>query len=219
MAFLSPKISARRQQRRQQIAEQINRGRVKKKLTLTEQFQEAQEKANLANLQRYEQGLGIYGQLETQFQPGTAYSPTFQTSQDLLSRNIESFQPGGTYGQAQLGQFDVGARQARSSAYQQAVGSGLANITGSFDVQARKDRGLFSRSIQDERTKLLSGARTTQATSLSAYDLQRRQALERTLTGKAGFIERREDIGPDPELVARLSSQRASAYVPRYSYI
>lgn len=175
-------------------------------------FQSAQDKANAANELRYGQGIGIYDELAASYQPGQPYSPTYQSSLDLLQRNISAYAPGGTFGQGARTQFDVGARQSRGRAFQGLVSSGLANVTGSYDLQAAKDRGLFNLQLEDQRVGLETGARTTKATSLSAYDLQRRQALERTLTGKTGFIERREDIAPDPNLLARLIEQGASAY-------
>ncbi len=175
-------------------------------------FREAQERANAANLERYGEGLSIYEDMTARFQPGQAYSPTYQESIDVLQRNITEFEPGGTYGQGVMSRYDVGARQSRASAYQGLVSSGMSNVTGSVDRQAALDRGRFGQEVEDERTRFLTGARTTYSQSLSDYDRWRREALERTQTGQVGFIERREDVAPDPNLMAQLIRQSSSAY-------
>ncbi len=179
---------------------------------IIDEFKAGQEEANLANIERYDQGLSIYDALVERYQPGQTYSPTYQASVDELQKNISDFQPGGTYGQGALATYDVGARKSRASAYQSLVSSGMANVTGSFDRQATVDRGVFGKQVEDERTRFLTGARTAYSQSLSDYDLQRRQALERTQTGKIGFIERREDAQPDPNLLFQMLSRSSSAY-------
>ncbi len=150
--------------------------------------------------------------MTARYQPGQAYSPTYQASIDELQKNIAGFEPGGTYGQGALATYDVGARKSRASAYQSLVSSGMANVTGSFDRQAATDRGVFGKQVEDERTRFLTGARTTYSQSLSDYDRWRREALERTQTGKVGFIERREDVQPDPNLMMQMLTRSSSAY-------
>ena len=178
---------------------------------LLKEFQAAQDKANLENLKRYKQGLGIFDELATTARPGAPVSPTVQRSRDLLQENIGTFAPGGSFGEGAKAEFEEGARQSRGRAFQNLVSSGMANITGAFDVQATKERGRFGLNLEDIRAGRETGARTALSTSLSGFDESRRLALERARTGKTGFIERREDIGPDPNLLAQLIAQASAA--------
>lgn len=175
------------------------------------QFEAAQEKANLENIKRYEQGLDIFEQLRQHYMPDTPRSPSYTEGMGLLQENIEDFQPGGAYGQGAMGEFDVGARQSRSRAFQGLVSSGMSNVHGAFDIQALKQRGQFGKTVEDERMRMLTGARGAKAGALMTSDEARRQAIERIRTSEIGFIERREDTPPDPNLLAQMVSQASSA--------
>lgn len=176
-----------------------------------DEFRVAQEKANAANEARFTEGKSIFDDLIKRFQFGAERSPDFQKSQELLSRNIQEFQPGGAIDVSGRADIADSQRIARSNAFQRLVSSGLANLTGSFDIQAGKSR---TRQLQDLSSRLAvgrTGARTTQATSLSAADRTREEQLRQTALGKIGFIERREDIGPDLNQFSQLLAQGSAA--------
>ncbi len=174
---------------------------------LIAEYKAAVEKANLANIKRYEQGLGIYANLIGRYQPGAPISGTEQSARDLLRQNISTFEPGGTFGQTARSQYDVGATQSRAAAFQNLVSSGMSNVTGSFDRQASIDRGRFGLNLEERRAGLETGARGELSRSLTQAESARRLALERSTTGKIGFIERREDVAPDFNLMANLLQQ------------
>ncbi len=199
--------------------EEYNRQELQAKTDqITADFKAQQDKANAANEKRYQEGIGIYDQMISDYQSGSPYSPTYQASLDKLNENISEYQQGGTYGEGAMAMYDVGARNSRASAYQSLVSSGMSNITSSFDRKAALDRGLYGKQVEDERTRFLSGARSAYADSLNTYDQNRILALERSRVGKTGFIERREDIAPDPNLLATLITQASSAYAPGSAY-
>jgi len=175
-------------------------------------FQSAQDEANAANEERYQQGLGIFDEMMAGSGANAPRSADFQSSLDLLQSNVDRFSAGGGYGEGARSLYAEGARKSRASAFQGLVSSGMSNLTGSYDRQAAFDTGLFNKQVEDTRIGLQAGAVSSKAGALSSFDAQRRLALERARTGKTGFIERREDIGPDVNLYSSLLQQAASAY-------
>lgn len=130
------------------------------------QLQDAQDAANAANEKRYQEGLDIYDQI------------------------LGQYQPGGTYGQGMMDTFDTSMRQAKAATYQNLVNSGMANITGSYDIVAGKKRASYAKQVEDDRIT----------------------RLDEGLRNKAGFIERREDVAPSMSLYAQLAQQLGQAY-------
>lgn len=130
-------------------------------------FQEEAEAAKAANLARYEQGLGIHGQLVSDFGAGGTMEAA------AMQR----------YGQQK--QTDIAAQM------QQAVSSGMYGTTrpSTYGTAYEQQVGV--------PYKL----------GLAEAMAQRKAEVMR---GQAGFIERREDIPPDPALMAGLV-ERASA--------
>ena len=176
-----------------------------------EEFKAAQDAANAANELRYQQGLGIFDEMTAAASPDASRSADFQSSLDLLQSNVDRFSAGGGYGEGARSLYAEGARKSRASAFQGLVSSGMSNLTGSYDRQAAFDTGLFNKQVEDTRIGLQAGAVSSKAGALSSFSEQQRLALERAKTGRTGFIERREDIGPDPQLFSQLMAQAASA--------
>lgn len=83
-------------------------------------FQTAMDKANAANESRYQEGLGIYDEL------------------------ITMFQPGGDYGKGAAAYYEQGKSKAKASNTQSLVNAGMANLTqgGGFDKSYEKDVGV-----------------------------------------------------------------------------
>jgi hypothetical protein len=128
------------------------------------QFQTQADAANQANEQRYSQGMGIFDQL------------------------VGMYQPGGSFGQGMMGQYQQVKEQALASQYQGMVSSGLANTTTAAGMNSAYEQRVgtpFRMQLADLMTEKLSGA----------------------MQAKAGFIERREDVPPSPELMANLVTQ------------
>jgi len=124
-------------------------------------FQAAQQSANIANLQRYKQGIGIYDEIIKNWGKGGGF---VKGAEATLARTKKKDIAGGM---------------------QNLVSSGLAGTTMAAGIGKKweEEVGAPSRlSIAD-----IAGQRLAQA-----------------MEGKAGFIERRQDTGPDPGMVSSL---------------
>jgi len=131
---------------------------------LVGQFQTQADEARAANEARYGQGLGIYDQI------------------------ISMFQPGGGFGAGQTEQYERTKEQALATQQQQAITSGLGNVTTQLGAESAYEQRVgvpFRLQLADLVTERLTGA----------------------MGQKAGFIERREDEPPSPELLANLVTQ------------
>ena len=130
--------------------------------TLIAQFQAQQERANLANEQRFQQGMEIF------------------------DRIIKQQEVGGTFQKATEAAIERGRVKSVAQGTQALVSSGLASTTQAAGLGKKfeEEVGVPAR--------------------LQAADVQS-QRLMQALTGKAGFIERREDTGPDFATIAGLA--------------
>lgn len=130
-------------------------------------YQAAAEEARKANIERYQQGLGIYDEI------------------------IGRYQPGGQYGQGAMALYEQGKQKAMAQAQQSLVSSGLTGTTVAAGLPMKYEQEVgtpFRLQLEERRMGALSEAQL----------------------GKAGFIERREDIYPSAELFAGLQSQAAT---------
>ena len=129
---------------------------------LIAKFQEAQDRARVANETRYQQGL------------------------ELFDRVIKQYETGGTFERATEAKIGRAGEKATASGMQALVSSGLAGTSiaaglgKKFEEEVGQPARLEAQDIASQRTA---------------------QALEK----KAGFIERREDIGPDFATIASLA--------------
>lgn len=127
-------------------------------------FQQAQQEAIRANLERYKQGLAIYDEI------------------------IGRYKKGGGFVKGAEAKLERAKKKDVAAGMQSLVSSGLAGTTMAAGLGRRweEEVGEPGRlSIAD-----IAGQRMAQAQ-----------------VGKAGFIERRQDIGPDPGLVSQLLQQ------------
>lgn len=137
--------------------------------TLLQRFQQQEESAKAANIQRYEQAMAIYDEI------------------------ISRYRPGGEFGAAALGQLEARKVTDVGRETQQLISSGLYGTTTMGATGRRWEEAVGA----PERLRL--------------EDIQM-QRLSEAQVGKAGFIERREDIGPDPGLIAQLAMQAGQTY-------
>ena len=110
----------------------------------------------------------------------------------LYDEIIKRYQPGGEFGKGALSQYERGRVRSLATAAQNLISSGLYGTTTTAGLGKKYEEEVgtpFRLQLEDLRMGRLSEAET----------------------GKAGFIERREDIGPDPALIAQLATQAASA--------
>lgn len=136
--------------------------------TLLEQFQQQEQAAKAANLQRYQAAMEIYDEI------------------------ISRYRPGGEFGKAALGQLEARKVRDVGKETQQLISSGLYGTTTMAATGRRWEEAVGG----PERLKL--------------EDIQM-QRLSEAQVGKAGFIERREDIGPDYGMIAQLASRAGQA--------
>lgn len=142
-------------------------------------FQEAQQRANEANLERYRQGLSLYDQI------------------------IGQYSPGGTFGQGVEAQLGRSRTKALAQGTQALVSAGLAGTTKAATL---------GRQFEEE---------VAVPARLRMEDI-RQERLAEARRGKAGFMERREDVGPDYRTIAGLAQQAGTrrkvipARSPRY---
>ena len=101
---------------------------------------------------------------------------------------IQNYSPGGAFEKASLADLANVKQQTTSGELQQNISSGLFGTTGTQAIgrQFEKDVGAPAR--------------------LKLEDIQMQRLSEAQL-GKASFIERREDVGPDVGMLASLMSQ------------
>lgn len=131
-------------------------------------YKKAAEQAREANEKRYQEGLGIFSNLE------------------------KMYQPGGSFGQGALAQYEIGKKQAMAQGMQNLVSSGLANTTTAAGMPLKYEQEVgtpFRLQLEDMRM----------------------QNLGNIMQQKAGFIERRNDVAPDPGMFASLVQQGASS--------
>ena len=124
-------------------------------------FQAAQQSANIANLQRYKQGIGIYDEIIKNWGKGGGF---VKGAEATLARTKKKDIAGGI---------------------QNLVSSGLAGTTMAAGIGKKWEEEVGAPS------------------RLSIADIVG-QRLAQAMEGKAGFIERRQDTGPDPGMVSSL---------------
>lgn len=110
----------------------------------------------------------------------------------LWDEIIQRYQPGGGFGAGAIASYERSKTRALGAGMQQLVSSGLANTTVAATIGKKYEEEVgtpFKLQLQDVQSQRLSEAQT----------------------GKAGFVERRTDQGPDPGLVARLGQQVGQA--------
>ena len=153
--------------------------------------------------------MGLVDNLIAQFQAqqdaaNAANEQRFQQGMDIFDRIIKQQETGGTAEAATEAAIGRGRKKAVAQGTQSLVSSGLASTTTAAGLGKKfeEEVGVPAR--------------------LAAADVQS-QRLMQALTGKAGFIERREDTGPSFSDIAGLaksigagrSARRAPAPVRR----
>jgi hypothetical protein len=112
----------------------------------------------------------------------------YKQGMSLWDQIIQRYQPGGAFGAGAMASYERGKTKAVGAGMQQLVSSGLANTTVAATIGKKYEEEVgtpFRTQLEDMRMGRLSEAQS----------------------GKAGFIERREDVGPDPNLAMRSGMQ------------
>ena len=135
--------------------------------------------------------MGLVDDLISQFQAqqeraNAANEQRFQQGMELFDRIIEQNKPGGTFEKATEAQIGRAGKKSVASGMQALVSSGLAGTSQAAGLQKK---------FEEE---------VGQPSRLAAADVSA-QRLSEARVGKAGFIERREDIGPSFSDIAGLA--------------
>ena len=151
--------------------------------------------------------MGLVDSLILQFQAqqeraNAANELRYQQGLDLFDRIIAQSEGGGFMAATEAG-LERGQTKAVSQGMQSLVSSGLSSTTQAAGLGKKYEEEV--------------GA----PARLQAADVEQ-QRLTQALTGKAGFIERREDIGPDFATIAGLAQSigagQQAQYTPTPSY-
>ncbi len=110
----------------------------------------------------------------------------------LWDEIIQRYQPGGAFGAGAMASYERGKTKAVGAGMQQLVSAGLANTTVAATIGKKYEEEVG----------------TSFRTQLADIEMGR---LSEAQAGKAGFVERREDVGPDPNVVARAGQQAGYA--------
>jgi len=111
---------------------------------------------------------------------------------------IAKYQPGGEYMRGLEAQLEREREKTMAAGMQNLVGRGLSGTTLG-------------------QTQAMQFAEDVAAPTRARMEDIRMDKLVEAMTGKAGVLERVEDVGPDPGLVAQLSMQAAAAPITRAS--
>lgn len=135
---------------------------------LLAKFDVQHAQSNIANVQRYKEGIGLHDE------------------------NIAQFLPGGSFGAGMEAQLERAATKSVAQSQQSLVSSGLQGTTTAANIRKKweEDVGTPARlQMEDIKAQKLAAARAE----------------------KAGFIERRQDIGPDYSTIASLAKTAATS--------
>ena len=115
----------------------------------------------------------------------------YQEAKAEYDKIIEQYLPGGAFGQGFEAQLERARTKSTAQGMQALVSSGLASTTEAATLGKRFEEEVGAparQQMEDIRYERLASARA----------------------GKAGLIERREDIGPDYGMIAQLVAQASS---------
>lgn len=128
---------------------------------------------------------------QDQERANAANEARYQEAKAEYDKIIEQYLPGGAFGQGFEAQLERARTKSIAQGMQALVSSGLASTTEAATLGKRFEEEVGAparQQMEDIRYERLASARA----------------------GKAGLIERREDIGPDYGLIAQLAAQASS---------
>jgi hypothetical protein len=116
----------------------------------------------------------------------------YQQGMQILDQAIQRYQPGGDFGKGAISQYNIGKTQAMSQGMSSLIGSGLSNTTVAAGMPIKYEQEVgtpFRLQLEDMRMQNLT---------------QAEQA-------KTSFIQDREDMYPDLNMMAQLAMQAEQA--------
>lgn len=131
----------------------------------------------------------LISQFQTQAEEARAANEARYTEgKDIYSQIAGMFGPESSYGQSYLQQYDTTKKQALANQLQSLITSGLGNVTTTSNLETAYE-GQVGVPFRTQLADLMMSKRAE------------------ALGNLAGFIERREDVAPSPELLANLVTQ------------
>ena len=135
-----------------------------------------------------------------QDQANAANEERYQEGLGIYDDIIAQYSPGGSFGAGIDAQIEKGANKAVAQGTQQLISSGLYGTTTAANLRKKYEEDV-------------AGAQRLQAEDVKS------DRLAQARTQKAGFVERREDVGPDARTIASLAqtaANRPRVSTPRY---
>jgi len=158
---------------------------------LLDKYEQATQEANIANERRYQQLLQESSRLEELYR-GQKYVPMDFDDYD--------------YGEAAKKEVEEQRRygQAESLAALQRQGLGGSTVVGSISRQFRESAGRSRAAIEADVRKYQAQQRDIGRQERMAFETGQLERLASARAGKMGIMERKTDIGPDPQFLQQM---------------
>jgi len=160
-------------------------------LDLLDQYEQATETANAENQRRYQQLLQESGKLEQLYRTQKYVAPDFD-AYDYGAAAKKEVEQERRYGQA----------EALSALNRQGLGG--STVVGSITQQAHDVAGRSKAAIEAEVRKYRAQQRDVGRRERMGFESEKLAQIASARTGKMGIIERKTDVGPDPQFFSQM---------------
>lgn len=158
---------------------------------LLDEYEVATQEANTANERRYQQLLQESGQLEKLYR-----------EQKYIPQDFDDFD----YGESAKAEVEEQRRkgQAESLAALNRQGLGGSTVVGSIIRQSRDAAGRARAGIESDVRQYQGQQRNVARQERMSFDASRLANIAQARTGKMGIMERKTDVGPDPQFFSQM---------------
>lgn len=158
---------------------------------LLDEYETATQDANTANERRYQQLMQESGQLEKLYR-----------DQKYIPQDFDDYD----YGEAAKEEVEQERRygQAESLAALNRQGLGGSTVVGSVIRQSRDAAGRAKANIESGVRQYQAQQRNVGRQERMGFDAQRLANIAQARSGKMGIMERKTDIGPDPQFFSQM---------------
>ena len=164
---------------------------------LLEDYEQATEAANVANERRYQQLLQESSELEKLYR-----------RQKYVPQDFDDYD----YGESAKAEVEEQRRygQAESLATLQRQGLGGSTVVGSIIRQFRDTAGRSRAAIEADVRKYQAQQRNVGRQERMGFETQKLSNIAAVRAGKMGVMERKTDVGPDPQFFSQMFEFSAS---------
>jgi len=194
----------------------LSREEQRKKYMSTPQYQQimAMNRANAMNEERYSEAKGIYDEIISQTEEEAPLTPKQTSALGAYNEAVDLFRPGSGYGEGAMALYQRAKKKAMGGAAQNFMSRGLLGGKGStlaagYEKKYEEEVGTpFYLQLNDMRMERLAGALGQVGGAyerFASYTPPHLQRRDMAMMGKAGMIERRDDVQPNMEMYANLT--------------